>query len=96
MLKLMFIPFRVIGGFLAGKIATGLFRRLWALIDSEQAPDPEQRDASLGKLVAGLALQGAVFQGVRGLTDHGSRVAFSRLTGRWPGKQHAKPTDEKD
>lgn len=96
MLKLMFIPFRVIGGFLAGKIATGVFRRLWALIDSEQAPDPEQRDASLGKLAVGLALQGAVFQGVRGLADHGSRVAFRRVTGRWPGKKHAEPTGEKD
>jgi Protein of unknown function (DUF4235) len=95
MLKLMFIPFRVVGGFLAGKIATGLFRRIWAVIDSEQAPAPEQRDASLGKLAAGLVLQGAVFQGVRGLVDHGSRVAFSRLTGRWPGKKRAKPTDER-
>jgi Protein of unknown function (DUF4235) len=94
MLKLMFIPFRVIGGFLAGKLATGLFRRIWALIDSEQAPAPEQRDASIGKLVAGLVLQGAVFQGVRGLVDHGSRVAFTRLTGRWPGKPRAKQTDD--
>jgi hypothetical protein len=96
MLKLMFIPFRVIGGFLAGKIATRLFRRLWALIDSEQAPAPEQREASLGKLAAGLALQGAVFQGVRGLVDHGSRVAFTRLTGRWPGAKRAKQTDDQD
>jgi Protein of unknown function (DUF4235) len=94
MLKLMFIPFRLIGGFLAGTIATRLFRRLWALIDSEQAPAPEQRDASLAKLTAGLVLQGAVFQGVRGLVDHGSRVAFKRLTGRWPGQQRAKTTDE--
>jgi hypothetical protein len=94
-LKLMFIPFRVIGGLLAGTIAARLFRRLWALIDSEQAPAPEQRDASLGKLAAGLVLQGAVFQGVRGLVDHGSRVAFSRLTGRWPGKPRANATGER-
>jgi hypothetical protein len=96
MLKLMFIPFRVIGGFLAGKIATGLFRRLWGLIDSEQAPDPKQREVSLGKLATGLALQGAVFQGVRGLADHGSRVVFRRVTGRWPGTKRAKNTDDED
>jgi hypothetical protein len=91
MLKVMFIPFRLLGGLLAGVLATKLFDRLWRLIDKEQAPDPEQREVSIGKLAAGLLLQGAVFSAVRGLVDHGSRQAFTRLTGRWPGEQRPEP-----
>ncbi len=93
MLKLMFAPFRVLGGLLAGTLAKRLFARLWGLIDSEQAPAPEQRRISLGKLAAALVLEGAVFRAARGLADHGARVAFSRLTGRWPGEERPRPSE---
>ncbi len=91
MLKLMFIPFRVIGGLLAGTLAARLFARIWALIDSEQPPDPEQRRISIPKLLAALVLEGAIFRAVRGLADHGAREAFLRVTGRWPGTEQPQP-----
>jgi hypothetical protein len=91
MLKVMFIPFRLLSGLIAGALATKLFERIWRVIDKEQAPDPEQREVSIRKLLAGLALQGAVFRAVRGLVDHGSRRAFTRLTGRWPGEKRPQP-----
>jgi len=87
MIKLMFIPFRLVGGLLAGLVAGKLFDRLWRLVDKEQAPDPGSREVSLAKLAFALLLQGAVFRAVRGLFDHGSRVAFKRVTGRWPGEE---------
>jgi len=86
MLKLMFLPFRLLGSVLAGALATKLFDRIWRMFDRDQVPDPEQREISIGKLAAALLLQGAVFGAVRGLADHGARLAFSRLTGRWPGE----------
>jgi hypothetical protein len=91
MLKLMFMPFRLIGGVIAGALATKLFERLWSLIDKQEAPDPGQREIPIGKLVPALLLEGAVFRAVRGLVDHGSRQAFSRLTGRWPGEERPEP-----
>lgn len=94
MLKLMFVPFRVLGGIVAGATAKSLFARVWSLVDREQPPDPEQRAISIPKLLAALALEGAIFRAVRGLVDHGSRLAFTRLTGRWPGQPRPKPTDE--
>jgi hypothetical protein len=93
MLKLMFIPFRVLGGLLAGATAKSLFARVWALIDREQPPEPEQRIVSMPKLLAALALEGAIFRAVRGLVDHGAREAFRRTTGRWPGEQRAERQD---
>jgi hypothetical protein len=86
MSKLMFAPVRLLSGLVAGMLATKLFDRIWRLVDKEQAPDPEQREIPIGKLLLGLLLQGAVFAAVRGLADHAARVAFSRATGRWPGE----------
>jgi hypothetical protein len=36
-------------------------------------------------------LEGAIFRAVRGVFDHGSRVAFSRLTRSWPGEERPDP-----
>ncbi len=91
MLKLMFMPVRLIGGMVAGVLATKVFERVWGAIDKEGAPDPEHREIRLPKLLAALALEGAIFRAVRGLIDHGSRVAFSRATGRWPGDERPEP-----
>lgn len=91
MLKLMFMPFRLIGGMLAGVVAAKLFERIWSIFDKQDAPDPESREIPIPKLLAALVIEGAVFRGVRGLFDHGSRVAFSRMTGRWPGDERPEP-----
>jgi hypothetical protein len=90
MTKILFAPFSVIGGFLAGKIATLTFERLWRLIDDQQSPEPDQRAVKWPKLVVALLLEGAIFRTVRGLCDRGSRELFSRLTGTWPGKDRPK------
>ncbi len=91
MLKLMFMPVRLIGGMVAGVLATKVFERIWSMIDKQGAPDPEHREIPLAKLLAALVLEGAIFRAVRGLVDHGSRVAFSRVTGRWPGDERPEP-----
>lgn len=86
MSKILFLPFSVIGGFLAGKIATMTFERLWRLVDDRESPEPDQRGVKWPKLLAALALEGAIFRAVRGGVDRASRELFKRLTGSWPGK----------
>ena len=91
MSKLLFVPFSVIGGILAGIVGKKTFEALWGTIDDHEAPDPEHRDISLKKLIPALLLEGAIFRAVRGLFDHGARQAFNKLTGSWPGDQHPEP-----
>jgi hypothetical protein len=91
MSKLLFIPFSVIGGILAGIVGKKTFEALWGKIDDHEAPDPEHRNISLKKLATALVLQGAIFRAVRGLFDHGARRLFSKLTGSWPGDEHPEP-----
>jgi hypothetical protein len=84
-MKLVFTPVRILAGLLAGLLGKRIFERLWALIDEEEPPSPENRELSWPKLIAALLLEGAIFRLVKGLVDRGSRRAFARGTGRWPG-----------
>ena len=86
-MKLLFIPFSVIGGLIAGMISKQLFDAIWGLIDDQEPPDSEHREISVAKLVLAAALQGAIIRGVRKLVDHQSRKAFAGTLGTWPGEE---------
>jgi uncharacterized protein DUF4235 len=91
--KILFIPFSVIGGLIAGFLSKKIFDFAWGLVDDEEPPEPEHRDVPWAKLAIALALQGAIFRMVRGLADRGSRLGFLRFTGSWPGEEEP---DQKD
>ena len=90
-MKFLFLPVSILVGVLGGIVSKKLFDLVWGLIDDEEAPEPKHREIELAKLVPALALQGAVFRLVRGMADHGSRQAFFRVTGSWPGEERPDP-----
>jgi len=85
--KILFVPFSVAGGLVAGILGRKAFEGLWGLFDDEDAPDPKHREISWKKLIPALLLEGAIFRAARGLFDHGTRRAFGRATGAWPGEE---------
>jgi hypothetical protein len=85
--KILFTPISVGSGLVAGIIGRKLFAALWGVIDDEEAPKPEHRRVQPVKLVGALLVEGALFALIRGLVDHGSRHAYLRLTGEWPGDE---------
>jgi Protein of unknown function (DUF4235) len=89
--KIFFIPFSIVGGLLAGFVGKKLFDLVWGAVDDEEAPEPEHRDVQWWKLVTALALQGAIFRVVRGVAERGTRNAYWRLTGSWPGEEEPEP-----
>jgi len=89
--KLVFAPLGIVAGLLAGFAAQKGFERIWALIDDEDPPEADQRDVPLSKLIAALALEGAIFRLTKGIVDHGARGGFARLTGAWPGDPGDQP-----
>ncbi len=91
MTKLLYLPFSVIGGMVAGALSKKTFEALWGVLDDQEAPEPQHRNVSFLKLISALVLQGAIFRAVRGLFDHGARQAFQRLTGSWPGEEQPEP-----
>jgi hypothetical protein len=86
-MKLLFLPFSIVGGLIAGFLSKKLFEQVWGVIDKEEPPEAKYRDVPLAKLAAALALEGAIFRMVRGLADHGARRTFSKATGAWPGDE---------
>jgi hypothetical protein len=85
--KLAFIPVSVGTGLLAGLVGKKIFDVLWGLVDDQEPPEPEHREVTWPKMLAALALQGAIFRIAKGLADHGSRIGYERATGVWPGEE---------
>ena len=91
-MKLLFLPFSITAGLIAGFLSKKLFDGVWSLVDDEEAPEAEHKEISLAKLAIALGLEGAIFRLVRGLVDHGARRAFYGATGSWPGEEAPEPT----
>ena len=90
-MKLLFIPFSVVSGLVAGFLGKKLFEGLWGVIDDQEPPAAEHRFVSFGKVIAAAALEGAIFKGTRAAVDHQSRRAFAGFTGSWPGDEAPEP-----
>ena len=84
-MTVLFRPVGLIAGLLAGLVANKIFEKAWSAFDNEEPPSPEEESLNGKKLIVALLLEGAVFSLVRGLVDHGARVAFRNYTGAWPG-----------
>lgn len=90
-MKVVFAPIGIGIGLIAGAVARKAFERIWGLIDDEEPPQPEHREIRWPKLLAALALEGAIFRLAKGVTDHELRRSFAGLTGTWPGKEAPEP-----
>jgi hypothetical protein len=86
-MKRLFAPVGILAGLAAGFAAQKALERIWALVDEEDPPDPEDREVSYPKLVAALLLEGALFRLVKGMVDRGARLGFASATGSWPGDE---------
>ena len=91
-MKLLFIPFSVIGGLASGFLAKKLFEQAWGVVDDGEPPKPTHREVPFAKVIAAAALEGAIFKGTRAAIDHKSRQAFATATGTWPGEK--RPDEE--
>lgn len=86
-MKMTFAPFSLISGLLAGVAASKLFELVWGRFANQEAPEPDQRQVAWPALVVAMLLEGAIARVTRGLVDRGTRVAFQRITGSWPGDE---------
>ena len=88
----LFTPFSIGVGLLAGQLSKKAFQGIWGRFADEEAPKSKHREIMLAQLVVALIVEGAIARLVRGLVDHGTRHAWTRATGAWPGAE--RPEDE--
>lgn len=90
-MKIVFMPMGLVGGLVAGILGKKLFERVWGMVDDREPPRPDDRESSLWRLAAALALEGAIFRLAKGMADRGARRGFASLTGSWPGEKRPDP-----
>jgi hypothetical protein len=90
-MKLLYRPFGIVLGIVAGQLAKALFTKVWSVIDDEEAPKATIEETSWAKVLTAAAVQGLVFQTVRAAVNRAGAVGFAHLTGVWPGKHRPEP-----
>jgi Protein of unknown function (DUF4235) len=90
-MKFVFMPVSIGAYPLAWVVAKKIFNEIWGLFDEEEPPDSKHRDIDWPKLIIAAAVQGAIFRAMKEATDHASRRAFARTTGKWPGEERPEP-----
>lgn len=85
-MKLLYKPFGLVTGIVAGMIAGAIFKRTWALVGGEaDKPDAKDKERGWLEVVTAAALQGAVFGAVKAAVDRAGATGYEAVTGVWPG-----------
>ena len=92
-MKLLYKPFGLVFGILAGVIGKRLFDFTWTKVDDEEPPKGTTRDAPWGKILAAAALQGIIFRTTREVVDRYGATGWQYLTGSWPGEKRPDPDE---
>ena len=89
--RLLYMPFGILAGWVAGRAAGGIFKGLWRSVAGEtEMPKAMEQQRGWAEVVVAATLGGAVFAGVKAFVDRAFATGFARGTGVWPGKV-AKP-----
>ena len=86
-MKVLYKPFGLILGILAGLVGRRLFDYAWTKIDDEDPPKGTTQEADWSKVIAAAALQGVIFKTVRVVVDRYAAMGWSYVTGVWPGEK---------
>jgi hypothetical protein len=90
-MTLIYKPFGIILGLLAGLLGKRLFNLVWEKIDDEDPPKATTQETSWQKVLAAAAVQGVIFKSTRVAVDRAGAKGFYNLTGTWPGEKRPDP-----
>jgi hypothetical protein len=86
-MKLIYKPFGLILGILAGFLSKKVFQALWGIFDREEPPKPTTERATWPKVLAAAVVEGVAFKVTRAAVDRAGATGFAHLTGFWPGEK---------
>ena len=90
---LIYKPFGMILGILAGLLGRRIFNFAWEKIDDQDPPKGTTEETSWVKVIAAAALQGVIFKTVRVAVDRYGALSWRHLTGVWPGEKRPDQDD---
>lgn len=86
-MKLIYKPFGIVFGLLAGFLSKKLFNVVWGIFDKEEPPKPTTKEADWPKVLSAAAVQGITFRVTRAAVDRFGAKVFYYFTGFWPGEK---------
>lgn len=86
MVKLLYLPFALVAGFISARLGRLLFRKVWEKIDDEPPPKPGSGESTAGKVIGAQALQAGIMAATAATVNRGFAKAFHYLVGAWPEK----------
>jgi hypothetical protein len=90
-MKLLYKPFGIILGLIAGMAGRKIFDAIWTKIDDEDPPKPTTEITSWPKVLIAAAIQGMIFAVVKAAVNRAGAKSYEHLTGVWPGEKVPDP-----
>jgi hypothetical protein len=90
-MKLVYKPFAMLCGMVAGAFSRRIARALWRLVDDEVPPTPTTEHATWSKVLGAAAIDGLAFSVTRAAVDRLGARSFEHFFGVWPGDRPAAP-----
>jgi Protein of unknown function (DUF4235) len=86
-MKLIYKPFGILMGILAGVLSKKLFEAVWGVFDEKEPPKPTTLETTWPRVIGAAVVEGVTFKVTRAAVDRAGAAGFARLTGVWPGKK---------
>jgi hypothetical protein len=88
---LIYKPFGLLLGILAGLLGKRLFDAAWMRIDHQEPPEATTENTTWGRVLLAAAVHGVIFKVVRVAIDRWGAIGWRYLTGVWPGEKRPDP-----
>ena len=84
-MKLVYKPFGIVFGILAGILSKKIFEAVWGVFDKEEPPKPTTLETTWPKVIGAAVVQGVTFKVTRAAVDRAAASGFAHFTGYSPG-----------
>jgi hypothetical protein len=91
---LIYKPFGMLLGILAGLLGRRVFDYAWTKLDDEDPPKGTTEETSWAKVLGAAAVQGVIFKTTRVVVDRYGAMGWRYLTGTWPGEKYPDPDED--
>jgi hypothetical protein len=86
-MKLIYKPFGLVFGIVAGILSKKIFEAVWGVFDKQEPPKPTTQETTWAKVLGAAVVEGVTFKVTRAAVDRAGANGFARLTGFWPGEK---------
>jgi len=86
-MTLLYKPFGIVFGILAGFVSKKIFEAIWGIFDNEEPPKPTTQQTTWPKVIGAAAVEGVAFKVTRAAVNRVGAQGFAHLTGFWPGEK---------